>query len=67
MVSRGRKPSCTAWRVTEKAPEMTACEAITVATVASTTIGIRAQCGKSRKNGLSIAFGVSRISAPWPM
>ena len=35
MVSRGRKPSCTAWRVTEKAPEMTACEAMTVAAVAS--------------------------------
>ena len=28
-----------AWRVTLKAPEMTACEAITVATVARITIG----------------------------
>ena len=48
MVRRGRKPSCTAWRVTENAPEMTACEAITVATVASPIIGIRPQCGISR-------------------
>ena len=46
---------------------MTACEAMTVAIVATTTIGIRAQCGKSRKNGLSMACGVRRISAPWPM
>jgi hypothetical protein len=64
--SRGRKPSCTAWRVTENAPEITACEAITVATVASSTIGIRAQCGMSRKNGFSIACGEPRMSAPWP-
>ena len=55
MVRRGRKPSWTAWRVTENAPEITACEAITVASVASATIGIRLQCGNSRKNGLSIA------------
>jgi hypothetical protein len=46
---------------------MTDCEAITVATVASTTIGIRPQCGIRRKKGLSIALGVSRISEPWPM
>ncbi len=67
IVSRGRKPSWTAWRVTEKAPEMTACEAITVATVASATIGIRPQSGISRKKGLSIALGLARISEPWPM
>jgi len=66
MFKRGRKPSETAWRVTENAPEITACEAITVAAVASTTIGIRLQSGKSRKNGLSIAFGSPRISAPCP-
>ena len=48
MVRRGRKPSCTAWRVTENAPEITACEAITVATVASTIIGIRPHSGISR-------------------
>ena len=53
--------------MTENAPEMTACEAITVATVASPIIGIRPQCGTSRKNGLSIAFGARRMSAPWPM
>ena len=67
IVTRGRKPSWTAWRVTEKAPEITACEAITVATVASSTIGTRPQCGISRKKGLSIALGVSRIRLPWPM
>ena len=38
---RGTKPSCMAWRVTEKAPEMTACEAMTVASVARITIGDR--------------------------
>ena len=66
-VRRGRNPSCTAWRVTENAPEITAWEAMIVATVASATIGMRAQWGKSRKNGLSTAFGELRISAPWPM
>ena len=39
MVTRGRKPSCTACRVSEKAPEIVACEAITVAAVASAIIG----------------------------
>ena len=45
---------------------MTDCEAMTVARVARTTMGTRAQCGSRRKNGLSIAEGVRRISAPWP-
>jgi hypothetical protein len=52
--------------VTENAPEITAWEAITVATVASRTIGSRAHEGINRKNGLVIAWGESRISAPWP-
>jgi hypothetical protein len=34
--------------VTENAPEMTACEAMTVAAVARKIIGTRAQCGSSR-------------------
>ena len=34
---RGRKSSCTAWRVIENALVITACEAITVAKVASST------------------------------
>ena len=65
---RGRKPSCIACWVTENAPEMTACEAITVATVASTTISFWPVCppGTSRKNGFAIAVGWARISAPWP-
>ncbi len=36
---RGAKPSWTACRVSEKTPEMTACEAMTVAIVARTTSG----------------------------
>ena len=51
---RGRKPSRTACLVTENAPEMTACEAMIVATVARTTIGKRLQCGSSRKKGFEI-------------
>jgi len=39
MFMRGRKPSCTACRVIEKAPEITAWEAMTVAAVASAIIG----------------------------
>ncbi len=66
MVSSGRKPSCTAWRVTEKAPEITAWEAMTVADVASTTIGTSAHSGTRRKNGLSIAFGSDSSNAPCP-
>ncbi len=45
---------------------MTAWLAITVAAVASTTIGNRLQLGSSRKNGLAAAFGECRISAAWP-
>ncbi len=63
---RGRKPSCTACRVTLNAPEITDCEAMTVATVASTTIAVRPQLGTMRKNGLLIDAGVCRISAPCP-
>ena len=35
MVTRGKKPSCTACRVSENAPEMSACDAMIVATVES--------------------------------
>ena len=64
---RGRKPSWTACWVTENAPEITACEAITVATVASTTIGIRRPVrARAGRTGSSIALGIARISAPWP-
>ena len=44
----GGSPSWTACRATEKAPEMTACEAMTVASVASMTSGTSAQSGASR-------------------
>ena len=63
---RGRKPSRIAWRVTENAPLITACDAMIAATVERITIGIRAQSGNSRKNGLAVAAGFSMISAPWP-
>jgi N-acetylmuramic acid 6-phosphate (MurNAc-6-P) etherase len=59
----GRKPSRRACRDTENAHEMTACEAMTVATVASTTIGRRAQCGISRKKGLVRLAGSRRMRA----
>ena len=36
---RGRRPSCTAWRAMENTPEITACDAMMVATVASSTSG----------------------------
>jgi len=46
---------------------ITACEAITVATVASTTAGISQADGNMRKNGLASAAGSRISSAPWPM
>ena len=46
--TRGRKPSWTTCRVTENAPEMTACDAISVAQVASTIIGTRDHSGIRR-------------------
>ena len=36
-----------AWRASENAPEITACEAMTVASVASAIIGNRPQVGTS--------------------
>ena len=45
---RGRKPSWIASRVTENAPEITACEAITAAAVASSSIGTSIDCGTIR-------------------
>ena len=45
---------------------MTAWLAITVAAVASTTMGMSAQSGYIRKNGFSIAFGLANTSAPCP-
>ena len=69
IVIRGRKPSWITCWVTENAPEITACEAITVATVASTTIAFWPLWppGTSRKNGFTMSRGWARISAPWPM
>ena len=54
------------WRVTEKAPEISAWLAMTVASVARMTMGNCAQEGASRKNGLASAAGCASTSAPWP-
>ena len=43
--TRGQNPICTAWRVSENTPEISAWEAITVAAAASTISGTSAQCG----------------------
>ena len=65
--SLGRYPSLAACEATENAPVMTAWDAMTVAAVASTTIGNRPHSGTSRKNGLLMLLaGSSRMSAPWP-
>ncbi len=45
---------------------MTAWLAITVAAVASSTIGSSAHSGYIRKNGFSIAFGLDSTNAPCP-
>jgi hypothetical protein len=45
---------------------MTAWLAMTVASVASTTIGTRDQPGSSRKKGFAVDPGSSRMSAAWP-
>ncbi|MNL88173.1 hypothetical protein D3C87_2177290 [compost metagenome] len=61
-----RYPRRTAWRVRENTPEITACEAMTVASVAKISSGINAQSGASRKNGFLIASGFFSNNAPWP-
>ena len=53
-------------RATENPPEISAWLAITVAAVASTTIGSRSQSGPNKKNGFSSASGLLSTSAPWP-
>ena len=47
MVTRGQYPSCTACRVSENAPEISAWDATTAAAVAMPTIGYSAQPGTS--------------------
>ena len=47
MVTRGLYPSCTACRVSENAPEISACDATTAAAVAIPTIGYSAHAGTS--------------------
>ena len=47
MVTRGLYPSWTACRVSENAPEISACDATTAAAVAIPTIGYSAHAGTS--------------------
>ena len=63
---RGSRPSWIAARVSEKAPEITACAAITVATVAITTRTGRKPSGASRKNGSSMARGIAQDERALP-
>ena len=64
ILRRGKKPSCMTCLVTLKAPVMRACEAITVAQVASTTSGIKAQLGAIKKKGFLTAAGLANNKAP---
>ncbi len=66
MVRGGSSPSCTAWRLSENAPEMTAWLAMTVAIVARITTGICSALGNSRKNGSFAAPGWFSTSDAWP-
>ena len=52
--------------VTLKAPEINACEAITAAIVASSTMGTSAQSGAIMKKGFLTASGCLSSKAPWP-
>ena len=63
---RGSRSSCTAWRVTEKAPVIVACEAMMAASVASNTIHGSMIAGTSANNGLWAADGSANTRAPWP-
>ena len=65
------KPSCIAWCVMLKAPEITAWLAMKVATVARMTSGRRNSSLASKKNGLrttstACSGGRPAIIAPWP-
>jgi hypothetical protein len=67
MVTRGQYPSCTACWVSEYAPEMSACEATTVAKVAMATMGYTHTPESRPKKGLSrTAVGAASRAAPWP-
>ncbi len=58
--------SCTACLVSEKAPEITAWLAITVAAVASTTIGISVHPWFISKNGWPTTPPCASTKAPCP-
>ena len=52
--------------VTLNAPEIKACDAITVAMVAKITKGSKAQSGAIKKKGFFTASGSANNKAPWP-
>jgi hypothetical protein len=54
------------WLASENAPEITACEAITVAAVAKPIIGNTAQSGSIMKKGLAAPSGCAIKKAAWP-
>ena len=61
---RGNRPICTDWRATEKAPEMTACEAMTVASVASPRHRDQRPVRREVEEGFWIASGSASGKAP---
>ena len=65
-IERRHQAELIACRDSENAPEITACDAMTVAAVDSSTSGNKPQSGAMRKNGFSIAVLSPRISAPCP-
>jgi hypothetical protein len=65
-VTRGLYPNCTACRVSEKAPEMSACDATMAALVAITTMGYNPQLGTRLKKGLAAASGRTSSRADCP-
>jgi hypothetical protein len=57
----------TACRISENAPEISACDAITVAVPASSTSAtVHGPRGTIAKKGFSVAVGSLSSSAPWP-
>ena len=67
MVSRGIRPSWTAWRESENTPVMSACEAMTVAAVDRMTMkSANEGFGAIEKKGSDAASGSLMTTAAWP-
>jgi hypothetical protein len=61
-----QEPELDGLSVTENAPEITACDAITVAIVASTTIGHQRPAGREPEERVLAADGSRSSRAPCP-